>query len=565
MNRIVLSIVSLLVWPLLSMAAVRPVKVALKEKPHRTTRADDPRQGVRATLRYEQAADMAVARMAHQTFPSGDGLVVVGGRTTGFQLTKTAELWQNGTWSTIPIASAHDGAFAVRLSNGRYMVGGGFASAGGVGQTKVTDIYDPTTRTFATGPQLTTARAQSMAMAVGSQVYVSGNWYADDPTMDFYDGASFKAVAQTDGRTSPYMMYDADGNIYAFSSLNERGQSFGYYTDDDGEQLLVDRYSPATGETRYLALPFTSENSLLPLSDDVRPSDYHVVYSGYNCYLLLSRAADGCRLYMLNLDQMGLYRFQNVVIPTADEEGRTITWRGGVLTNSVRQEAYLIGASGPAARQTLHLISLNYDTDEWTLATATGFSHNLLSASWTVLSDGRLACTGGSVNDNTDARPTVYLFTPTVAGQSYEDTPVNPSAGGPTLIVWLKSGEKVSYELADAPVTSFSDGKLIISTNKATISYERKNVLRYTFENVVTKGIELMPGERRVEINREGDEITFRGLPVGSYARVYSVNGMLIEQRRVSDTQPQTISLQNRPNGVYIVKAGTETIKLMKR
>ena len=189
----------------------------------------------------------------------------------------------------------------------------------------------------------------------------------------------------------------------------------------------------------------------------------------------------------------------------------------------------------------------------------------MLTASWAVLADGRLACTGGGIKDNTDAQRTAYLITPTVAGHGNEDTPDNPSAGGPTLIVWLKSGEKVSYELADAPVTSFSDGKLIISTNKATISYERKNVLRYTFENVVTKGIELMPGERRVEINREGDEITFRGLPVGSYARVYSVNGMLIEQRRVSDTQPQTISLQNRPNGVYIVKAGTETIKLMKR
>ena len=564
MNRIVLSIVSLLVWPLLSMAAVRPVKVALKEKPHRTTRADDPRQGVRATLRYEQAADMTVARMAHQAFPSGDGLVVVGGRTTGFQLTKTAELWQNGTWTTIPIASAHDGAFAVRLSNGRYMVGGGFASAGGVGQTKVTDIYDPTTRTFATGPQLTTARAQSMAMAVGSQVYVSGNWYADDPTMDFYDGASFKAVAQTDGRTSPYMMYDADGNIYAFSSLNEHGQSFGYYTDDDGEQLLVDRYSPATGETRYLALPFTSENSLLPLSDDVRPSDYHVVYSGYNCYLLLSRAADGCRLYMLNLDQMGLYRFQNVVIPTADDEGRTITWRGGVLTNSVRQEAYLIGASGPAARQTLHLISLNYDTDEWTLATATGFSHNLLSASWTVLSDGRLACTGGSVNDNTDARPTVYLFTPPVAGQGDTEPDPGPLVDRNYLVVETKNHVLTTYMLAERPQVRFEGANLRVVSAKADVTYRLSDILRFTYEKRSVTGVSELQAEPAA-VDYEDGELVIRGLKAGAAVGVYSLDGKLVRQLTARHAGTYRLSLAALPQGVYIVKADNITYKIMKR
>ena len=531
----------------------------------RTTRADS-KQGVKATLKYEQTADMPTPRMAHQVLPSGDGFVVVGGRTTGFQLTKTAELWQNGTWTSLNINNAHDGAFSVRLSDGRYMVGGGFSSAGGSGQSRATDIYNPQTRTFTQGPQLTVARAQSMAINVNGNVYVSGNWYADDPTMDLYDGTSFKAVGQTDGHSNPYMMADREGYVYVMSAYDVHGESFGFYTDEDGDQLLLaDWYSPSTGETRYFGLPFTSQSYPMGLPDDTRPSDYHITYDGNNCYLLLAKKANGCSLYMLDMDDAQLYVFGSVDIPTADDAGNAITWRGGVLVNESRKETYLISASGPVGNQTLHVISLNYFSDEWTIASAKGFKHNVLTASWAVLADGRLACTGGGIKDNTDAQRTAYLITPTVAGQGNEDTPDNPSSGGPTLIVWLKSGEKVSYELADAPVTSFSDGKLIISTNKATISYERKNVLRYTFENVVTKGIELMPGERRVEINREGDEITFRGLPVGSYARVYSVNGMLIEQRRVSDTQPQTISLQNRPNGVYIVKAGTETIKLMKR
>jgi hypothetical protein len=309
----------------------------------------------------------------------------------------------------------------------------------------------------------------------------------------------------------------------------------------------------------------------LPLSYDVRSESSHVNYGGSNCYFLLAKTSKGTQLFMVDMDDPDdpeypvLYIFSSFEIPSVDDAGKAITWRGGVFVNSARNELYIIGASGSASNQTLHIISFNYDSFDWTMASASGFNHDMLAASWTMLDDGRLACTGGGVNSNFDAQTSSYIFTPLVAGQGDDDTPEEPTGSGPKLVVWLKSGNKVTYELADAPVTTFSGSQLIIRTNKVTISYERKNVLRYTYEDVVTKGIELMPGERRVEINRDGDEIVFRGLQVGGTASIYAVNGTLIEQCEVTDSRPLTISLKNRPNGVYIVKAGTETIKVMKR
>jgi hypothetical protein len=78
-------------------------------------------------------------------------------------------------------------------------------------------------------------------------------------------------------------------------------------------------------------------------------------------------------------------------------------------------------------------------------------------------------------------------------------------------------------------------------------------------------GIDLQPGERRVHINREGDEVVFRGLQDGTTASIYTVGGQLVGQVKATDNAPLTISLQNRPTGVYIIKAGTETIKIMKK
>lgn len=133
------------------------------------------------------------------------------------------------------------------------------------------------------------------------------------------------------------------------------------------------------------------------------------------------------------------------------------------------------------------------------------------------------------------------------------------------LVVWLRSGEKVVYYLADSPVTKFSGSKLIISTANVTVPYLRDDVLRYTYEDVVYLGIDLQPGERRVQVEPDGSSVTFRGLQDGQTVSVYAVNGTLLEQLKATGGQPLTVSLSNRPTGVYIVKAATETIKLTRQ
>ena len=137
--------------------------------------------------------------------------------------------------------------------------------------------------------------------------------------------------------------------------------------------------------------------------------------------------------------------------------------------------------------------------------------------------------------------------------------------GDAQLVVWLRSGEKVVYYLAESPVTKFSGSQLIISTANVTVPYDRNNVLRYTYENVVYQGIDVQPGERRVQVEPDGNSVTFRGLQDGTLVSVYTVNGTQVEQLRATCGQPLTVTLNNRPMGVYIVKAATETIKLRKQ
>ena len=49
------------------------------------------------------------------------------------------------------------------------------------------------------------------------------------------------------------------------------------------------------------------------------------------------------------------------------------------------------------------------------------------------------------------------------------------------LVVWQKNGDKVRYDLAELPETSFENGLLIITTSKTTEKYQLANILRYTY------------------------------------------------------------------------------------
>ena len=132
------------------------------------------------------------------------------------------------------------------------------------------------------------------------------------------------------------------------------------------------------------------------------------------------------------------------------------------------------------------------------------------------------------------------------------------------LVVWQKSGEKVYIDLAELPETTFEDGLLVIRGSKTSVQFQLSNILRYTYEGVGSTGIEQLDG-RTISISKEGDSVTLRNLSDGSTVSIYSANGTLLEERAATSGQPLTLSVGQRPAGVYIVKAGKETIKLMKR
>lgn len=547
----------------------KPVKVFNTKARSKASRAASSNKfGVQSTLKYEKIADMKSARNAHQTFASGNGFIVVGGYNEMLEGTQSAELWQGGQWKTVSLVGATDPIFSVTLNDGRVMVGGGRPSGAGVGHSKATSIYNPTTQTFTKGPDMTIARSLCKGLLIGKNVYVSGNWQEEDKVFDCYDGTKFQSYGQKGlGHSAPYLLFDSSNMIYILSLYDNNRNQIASVNYNDQICFPFSGYDIVNNESYTSLVPLYSDYHLLDLPDEIRSSDYYI--PSEKMYLLMTKADDGnYYLTFIDFPKGTVYLEEDVMIPSKHPTtGNTITWRGGVYWNEAKKEGYIIGSSGTGGNRSVHIISIRYNgitAEAWSMATADGFNNDLNSAAWTLLSDGRLACSGGMNASTYQPVKDAYIFAPPTAGTDGSEEPT-PAVGGSRLVVWLKSGDKVGYDLVDVPVITFSGSKFIIQTNKVNIPYERKDVLRYTFEYTEETGIDLSSGERRVEINREGDELIFRGLQIGGTASIYAINGTLIEQRKVTDSLPLTISLKNRPNGVYIVKAGTETIKVMKR
>ena len=372
-------------------------------------------QGVVATLEYEKAADMNTGRADHQTFASGDALVVVGGHTSNFVPTASAELWQDGKWTSVSISNEHDAGFSVTLADGRVLVGGGYSERGGTGGSTKTDIFNPATQTFSQGPLMTTPRSNCKAIATSRGVYVHGNRGGTDATYDFYNGSTFAGTGNPDGRYRPYLFTDAQGNIYPLSTTDNNLNTIALRKSSSGVECLYgEKYDVAANKDYYYFYNAYTTYMPLTLPADIRSEQYN--RRDRNGFMVLAKNAAGD--YLLTepcADQSTTYNYTRFDIPSRHPvSNELIEWRGGVYVNNDKGEAYLIGSSQSGGNYTLHIISLNYKEYYWTIASAGGFSYDLATASFTLLSDGRMACSGGY--SGTTAQKSVYLFTLPKAG-----------------------------------------------------------------------------------------------------------------------------------------------------
>ena len=299
-----------------------------------------------AKIEAERLPDLNIARSSHALLNIDGEVTVIGGHTTNFKPTPTAEYYKGGQWHVVPMAYSHDGGVALRLSSGKVLVAGGFEKEMGIGQSWGVELYDPATHTFEGIAALDKKRALASATEIDSgRVVIAGNWYADD-AIEMYDGRrTFSYVKEVSAeRVTPYILRTAKDDVIVF------GQ-----TDNKGQVVHTTMADCLRGESRHIPLLEHWKTFSFDFNRDISASFIGNEEKGDYTYLLLATNSDDWRKIRPQQDSIVILRVHNGEfsllptdnpIPTMTEKG-PIGYYSFILADRERHKAYMLGFEGP--------------------------------------------------------------------------------------------------------------------------------------------------------------------------------------------------------------------------
>lgn len=114
----------------------------------------------------------------------------------------------------------------------------------------------------------------------------------------------------------------------------------------------------------------------------------------------------------------------------------------------------------------------------------------------------------------------------------------------PMIVIWLNDGNKTEVLFSDMPEFTYADGFISLQSNSPStmLSWPIENLQKFTFE----------------EVSTAIRDVKATGLDILSdQMSVYDISGKMVKK--------QIKSLSELPRGVYIVKDGSVTIKVVRK
>lgn len=136
------------------------------------------------------------------------------------------------------------------------------------------------------------------------------------------------------------------------------------------------------------------------------------------------------------------------------------------------------------------------------------------------------------------------------------------------FVVWLHSGARISFPLAEHPVMTYADGDIIVTTSQEQLTYAHVDVRKFTFaDEDISQGepAKIETSEHEAQWQRQGDVMYFVDCTPGERVTVYNAAGQLVAQYAILPDGTLQIPLSQFCEGMYVVKTESITYKFMKR
>ena len=144
----------------------------------------------------------------------------------------------------------------------------------------------------------------------------------------------------------------------------------------------------------------------------------------------------------------------------------------------------------------------------------------------------------------------------------------NGGAAAGYFFAWLNNGMYTAYPLAHRPQLTMNGTTFTLKTTQTSVTYEAKNVLKFTMSDINGNPLgieEVFSGWVSPNIDRENDRLLVSGCAPGTAVTVYTSDGKAVSRQRTDASGSTIVALGQLPQGVYIVKSGSATIKITRK
>ena len=350
------------------------------------------------TLKVERLPDLNLPRAGHNVFYVGGELTVVGGHTSGFVLTPTAEYFKDGAWHLMPTVYHHDDGMAVVMSDGKkVLLAGGHDKNLGIGQSFEAEMYNSLTHTFEGFGCLERSRAlaQGVELANG-QVLIAGN-HKDNDVFEVFDGKkSFSFVKDVSiWRSSPYILPIKNDDVIVFGSVWR-----GRFEPCDTIDRLNDKPFQVPLLKEWMPFLYDQNNHFTEsFIGDKAAGDYSYLIAAYN--------HDGEIAFIHVKDTVFSLLETTIPVPTMSEYGR-IKYNRPTVADRKAKRAYLVGND---STNSVYVVAVEYDKQPAPLTLFNiGALDDFGDATPILTPDGDLIVTGGITDDNFAPFASVWLI-----------------------------------------------------------------------------------------------------------------------------------------------------------
>lgn len=350
-------------------------------------------------LTVERLPDLNLPRYSHNVFFAGSELTVVGGHTSGFVRTPTAEYYADGAWHLLNTVYPHDDGMAVVLDGGqRVLLAGGHEKNLGIGQTYEVELYYPATHTFEGFGCLDRNRAFAQGVELGNgEVVITGNHQGNDAIEIFDGGRAMRFAKDVDvWRSAPYVLPIGKEEVMVFGNVWREGE-----------------FHPCDTVSRLKGAPFR-----VPLLKDWMPivndQNSHCLSSfigdkaaGDYSYLVAAQNGSGEMGFIFVHDTVFTLLPTTSPVPTEWGWGR-IRYDHVAVVDRMAQRAYLVGSDSTAR---VYVVAVEYGKHP---APITFYYSDPLpdfgNTTPVLTPDGNLVVVGGSIDNNFSLLSSVWLL-----------------------------------------------------------------------------------------------------------------------------------------------------------